>query len=450
MRSNYRDEVNKILASLDDDKNNQETEPKTEIPATPSPEPLREIHFIFVREEDEQEIIDSDVLVEDLDTTPLPTQQAPQPTSNVAIAVWLFGLLVPLFCIAVQLYFIINPFTVNVTLLARSQQLSLTGTLQLGRELNPITLSQSQTVPTTGKGHQDARSATGYITFYNGQLQSVTVPAGTYLTSTSGIQVITDADANIPAADPTANPPVFGQTTVPAHAVNSGSRGNIPTYDISQPCCLASVIAKNLQSFTGGQDERNFQTVAKSDIDNTAAPLKDTLTQSLQGALTGQLKNGETLKILPCNPTVIPDRHTGQEATQVKVTVSLTCSGIAYNDQELTDKVTQLLTSQATTKLGAGYSILGNPQITVNSATTAKQVILSFTTVSTWAYALTSQEQEHIKTIMAGKTKQQALQLLYSLPGIESVSMQSSGFGDDNRIPKDTKYIHLLIIYASA
>ena len=132
------------------------------------------------------------------------------------------------------------------------------------------------------------------------------------------------------------------------------------------------------------------------------------------------------------------------------MTVSETCSGIAYNDQELTSKVTQLLTSQAVKKLGSGYSMLENPQITVTSAITSKPVTLSFRSVSTWVYALTTQEQQHSKKIIAGKYKQNALQLLYSLPGIESVSLQFSGFGDATKLPKDLSHIHLLILYTAA
>ena len=80
--------------------------------------------------------------------------------------------------------------------------------------------------------------------------------------------------------------------------------------------------------------------------------------------------------------------------------------------------------------------------------TLAIQVTLSFTSASAWVYALNLQEQKYIKEI-AGKNKQNALQLLSSLPGIESISIQSSGFGDDTRIPKDVSHIHLLAIYAA-
>ena len=450
MTPKYRDEVNKLLAGLDDDENKQKREPESNIP--PSPEPIREIHYIFVREEDEDTqgfVIDSEV--SDLDTAPLPTKPQPQPVSNAAIGVWLFGLLVPLFCIAVQLYFIVNPYTVTLILDARERQIALNGSLQLGRVINPITLSQSASGPATGKGHQDARSATGYITFYNGLPAQQFVPAGALLTGASGIQIMTTQDATIPAADLTSTPPVFGQTTIPAQAVSKGSKGNMPAYDINETCCATSVVAKNLNSFSGGQDERNFQTVAPSDITNTAAPLKTTLDQSMQNTLTGQLKSGEAIASPICTTTQTSDHQAGQEATQVKVTVSETCSAVAYNQDTLQAKVTQLLTAQAQRHLGTGYSMLDTPQVNITQARSQeKTVIVSFSAQSTWIYALSSAQQRHIKAIIAGKNTQQALQFLSRLPGIERVSLTSSGFGDSSRIPKGISSIHLLLFSAAA
>ena len=396
------------------------------------------------REEEESEL-------PDLETAPLTTKPAPQPALNVTIGVLLLGMVLPLLCIAVQLYFMLNPYTVTVTLYTRSQQVSLTGTLQLGRVISPLTLSQSQTVPATGRGHQDARSATGFITFYNGQSNQVTIPAGTLLTSASGMQIVTTQDATIPAADLTANPPVFGQTTVPAQAVSKGSNGNIPAYDMNETCCAPSVVAKNLTSFSGGQDERDFQTVEPSDITNTAASIKTTLDQSMQDTLTGQLKSGEALVSPHCTPTTTADHQAGAEATQVKVTVSETCSAIAYNSQELTSNVTQLLTAQATKKFGTGYSMLDTPQVNITQAesnhTAPFLVFLTFHAQSTWVYALTSQDQQLLKKLIAGKTTAKALQLLTRLPDIERMSLESSGFGDSSRIPKAISSIHLALYY---
>src|SRR5260370_18926505 len=104
-----------------------------------------------------------------LDTTPI---TPPQPKAPAGSGIVFFGVFVTflcLFCIAAQCYQIVNPFSVTVTFVAKPQQVALQGTLQLGRDLNPLTVSQSQSVPTTGRGHHSARAATGFITFYTDQ-----------------------------------------------------------------------------------------------------------------------------------------------------------------------------------------------------------------------------------------------------------------------------------------
>ena len=144
MSPKYREEVNKLLAGLDDETKEMQ-EPERNRP--PTPEIHREIHYIFVREAEDEDtldfVVDSDI--SELDTEPFATKPQPEPASNAAIGVWLLGLLLPLFCIAVQLYFIINPYTITVTMYTRSQHVSLQGTLQLGRLISPLTLSHKET-----------------------------------------------------------------------------------------------------------------------------------------------------------------------------------------------------------------------------------------------------------------------------------------------------------------
>ena len=228
---------------------------------------------------------------------------------------------------------------------------------------------------------------------------------------------------------------------------NLGSAGNIPALDMNAKVS-STLFVKNLNAFSGGQDERDFRTVAPSDITNTANPLKTTLDQSMHSTLAGQLKSNESLTSPTCTKTTTADHQAGQEATQVKVTVSETCNGIAYNTQELTSEVTQLLTARTITKLGSGYSMLDVPQVQVTQAAALNtKVILSFKAQSTWVYALSRQQQQAIKKLIARKNTDTALQLLSRLPGIEQISLQSSGFGDSSRIPKDISSIHLAIFY---
>ena len=390
------------------------------------------IHVYFVREQaapqkDEQGI----------ESTP---PKSPQRKSDLpAYTTILFFIFLILSCLAFQLYLVFNPPIVIVTVVPRSQTVHLTGTLQLGRVLVPITLSQSQTVPTTGKGHQDPKQATGFITFYNGLLSEQTVPAGTLLTGSDGVEITTNQDANIPSAAP----PIEGQATITAHAINSGSQGNISAKDINEACCAVSILAVNFTPFHGGQDERDFQTVAKSDIVTVATPLKTAVQQDMQKALQGELKPNEQLQTLPCHPTVASDHQIGEEARLVTVTVSVACSAIAYDTKALEIKATQLLTTQAVRKLGTGYTLLGSVQVSVIQATAQPRPTLVLSYQGIWVYAISNREQQRIKSLITGKSYQQAMQVLKALPGVERVSIQ---FDENTKLPKDSRYIHLELI----
>ena len=439
MTNSLEDELQRFAASMNDQQNSQQQN-TPEIPEQETqPEETIHIHYfpdaiVILKEEDQAQVVDS-------------TPVLPQKTSFLpSYAVWALYLFCILAYIAVVLYCIMNPLTATVTIMPKSQTVTLSGMLQLGRVLPALTISQSQTTVTTGKGHQDARAATGYITFYNGQFQSITIAKGTILIGSSGVQIITDQDATIPAA----NPPIFGQVTISAHAINPGMRGNIPAYDMNQACCTTSVLVKNVQPFSGGQNERDFSTVSTHDIHKISTPLNAAVTHSMQGALQGQLKPGEALQLLPCSPIVTSDHNFGQEATQVKVTVSQTCSAVAYNSQDLATIAAALLSQQALQKVGAGYSLFGTVHVSVKQAsvasTTKPLVFVSFKASGTWIYGLSQTAQQQIKHLMAGKTTQEALKLIASLPGVEQSSIRFTGFGDASRLPKVSRYIHIILV----
>src|SRR5260370_185116 len=129
---------------------------------------------------------------------------------------------------------------------------------KIGGVVRPASLRQEKTVTTTGNGHQDARAATGTVTFYNGSNTPQTSNAGPVFTGNDGIQVATDIDADIPAA----NPPIEGQPTVPAHALNPNAKAKTQAYEINLAVSI-NLTVKNLSNFSGGQDARDFQTVTK-------------------------------------------------------------------------------------------------------------------------------------------------------------------------------------------
>jgi Baseplate J-like protein len=453
-----REDIDRILAGMEStghngDETDEEREPDTAIPYAHAQEEPGTVHvheftdayvldlpdrlIVFPKQEpleEEEGVID----------TTLAGAPAPQPPQGKAYkGSWLayapVSVVLLLVCFSF-LHALFFPPLAHITLILKSQEVSAATTLQTGRILAPLTLAQSASVPATGKGHQDPKQATGTITFYNGQLNSVFIPAGTPFTGNDGTQIVTDQDATIPSA----NPPIEGQAAVPAHAVNAGTQGNIPARDLNTACCATAVLAVNLTPFQGGANERNFQFVTKSDIENAAIPLKAAVSQSVTAALQAQLKQNEQLETLPCAPQVSADHQINEEAASIQVTATLTCSGVAYNQTTLQQQATQLLTTQAFKTLGPGYSLLGTIQVNVTHALptqTTPTLVLSLT--GTWTYALSLAAQQHIKDLVKGKTYQVALRILLSLPGIERASL---AWDESTKLPKDSQYIHLVVI----
>jgi Baseplate J-like protein len=419
-------EVERFLQSLNDADREEATSQE-------EPEEIIDVYFIPRMEPEEPEEPEEDVV------EAIPAQ-SPQRTST------LFTLATVFFCVGLllssilfQLYLAFNPPIAVVTLVTDARTITLTGTVTLGRLTHAITLYQSQTVPTTGRGHQDARAATGTITFYNALFSSQTIPAGSVFVGADGIQVQTDATVSVPAN----NPPRDGIIGVAAHAVTPGRQGNIQALDINS-ATSSSLFVKNLDAFTDGRDERTFTIVTKRDIDTTAVPMKPILAHSMRGALEGELKTNEELLVLPCLPAVESNHQPGDEAAKVTITVSQTCDGIAYSGQELQTKATELLTHLAMTKLGAGYTLVGNVQVIVHRAIIIGMTPnLMFSSQGKWIYGLSGIAQEHLKRLIAGKTAQEAEHILSALPGIKNVAMQ---WDETTKLPKDPQHIKFLVL----
>ena len=184
--------------------------------------------------------------------------------------------------------------------------------------------------------------------------------------------------------------------------------------------------------------------MTKSDIENAAIPLKAAVAQSVNAALQTQLKETEQLVTFPCSPIVSADHPVNEEASSVKVTATLTCSAVAYNENTLQQQATHLLTAQALKTVGPGYELYGTIQVSVTHVIptkTAPTLVLSLS--GTWTYALDSSQQQHIKDLVKGRTYREALQILRSLPGIEKASLT---WDEHTKLPEDPKDIHLLLI----
>ncbi len=317
------------------------------------------------------------------------------------------------------------------------------------RQLSSTSPTQSKTVNATGVVQTSGIQATGTITFYNGAFVDQQVNAGTDFLLANGVHIITDRNVDIPKA--TGIPPNIhsGVASVSAHAGSIGPGGNIGPLTINHPCCSAdsSIFAKNLTAFTGGQDPQNFTVVSQSDIDGAAKPLENALTPDAQNSIKGQIHPNEQLvNSLQCAPNVTSDHNAGDRATNVTVTVKVTCSGEVYDQQAAQLIASNLLKQQAAKTPGPGYALVGDltTKVTQVMVTDPKKgtLLLQVKAEGIWVFQFSAAQQQALANLIAGKSKQNALALLVKQPGVAKADIMLNG-GDGNTLPSDPSQIKI-------
>ncbi|HEY6411338.1 MAG TPA: baseplate J/gp47 family protein [Ktedonobacteraceae bacterium] len=426
-------------------------------------------------EEDERTIESTLEAAEEADVTNNDESEPPLPVTHAALfrsrrisVPLLLLVLFLLLAVLVSASYLVPLLTASatVTIIPKSVEISGSTTLTLvsapphpgsaqvaGRLLSTLTLSQAQEVPTTGTTHQPAQAAHGTITFYNALPQAQTIPAGTLLIGADGVQVVTDEDALLPAAQM----PTEGQVSVSAHALVVGSAGNIRANDLYGACCRADVFAQNSMAFHGGQHARDFPVVRAQDIAGAVTTLKTSLQASVQAAMLTQVQPGETLLTpVPCTPQVATDHAVGEEARQVRVRLDETCRGETYDTQAVQILVLEAVTQEALMELGAGYSLTGAVQVTgvtMNPSPVKDQqhesLVLHVRGMGTWAYQFSDTQLHEMAQLIAGKSREQATNLLLAQPGVSQVAMTVSGVQQTD-LPADAGQIHLLVLSRAA
>jgi len=312
------------------------------------------------------------------------------------------------------------------------------------RVLTTSTRTSRSTVPATGSGHQDALAARGQVTFYNLATYAIAVPAGVTLTGRDGVQIVTDAAAQVPAG----NPPEMGSASVPAHAVHTGPNGNIAAGDIDVLCCADGIVVKNQQAFRGGQNARTFTAAAQADIDSARAPLVARLTPQAQADLAAQVRPGETLFSTPCATQVQADPAVGHEATQVIVSVTVTCRDATYSAGQVDSLAAALFQQQEHTALGPRYVLDGRVTASVEQAgiTEPQQGTLAIPVAvrGLWIYQVDRSGFRALAKQLAGKDPAAARAILLRLPGVAQASIQLSGW-NASTLPTDVNQIVIAV-----
>ena len=311
------------------------------------------------------------------------------------------------------------------------------------RQLSYTTPVQSKTVKATGVGHIPATQAKGSLTFFNALSFSQTVGAGTVFT-VNGVQIVN----SVPAVIPGANPPTEGSVTVAAHAVTTGTSGNIGAYALSlRPCCATGISVENTVTFTGGQNEQNFTIVQQSDINNVANPLVSPTEKSALSSVQAQRHANEQFVGQPqCAPKVNANPPVGSHSQTVTVSVSATCSGEVYDQGGAVALAVTSLQNQANIHPGKSYKLVGKIVTSISKIAVIDNkgtVSLVINAAGIWEYNFGATQETQLAKLIAGKSQQAAQGILAAQTGVGKVAsiVLSSG----TTLPTDPTQIHIVV-----
>jgi hypothetical protein len=227
-----------------------------------------------------------------------------------------------------------------------------------GRRLPGLTLVQrfevEAQVPASGIGRRPAEAARGTVTFVNSRDQVLELPTGLVLVATNGVRFVTDSAARLGPND------LVG-VSVPIHAVEAGSGGNVPAMAITR---LLEPGPPGLGVFnerpTAGGREIEYAESAERDY----VALRDLLRQRAQEEAQVQLAAlaGDQMTVVPDTVRVDIERETfspglrvATEAVTGRLTATVTALGFSNA------AFTSLAEAAWTASLPAGFRPLGEP-----------------------------------------------------------------------------------------
>ncbi len=155
-----------------------------------------------------------------------------------------------------------------------------------------------------------------------------------------------------------------------------------------------------------------------------------------------------------CQPAVTPDHPVGSNASQVTVSVQITCHVETYDDGAVVRLVRGALLQQAMTTLGSGYALRGTISTTITQVGAPPHakpgtLTLLVTGQGAWVYQVRATEQARLTRLLAGLSRQAAIQVLQQQEAghLAAVHIQISGlWASGTTLPTDPARIRLVVV----
>jgi len=358
---------------------------------------------------------------------------------------------------AITLYTIIPASAATITITPVKKSLTHVYTLTVasgtssdiftapGRQIAATSQERTKTITATGHGTHPATQAAGNVII--SQIHLDDTRPNQYLepstiTDINGVKVTTDK--SVPISE--------GATvTIPAHA-EAGSAGNIAAHNLdgqieivdhTTQAHVGAGYASNPDPFTGGNDPVDFTFVQQSDIDGSANQFASDVTPDTKTQVQKQLHADEHFVQDPqCKPNIDSNHKANDEAGDVSIKVTVTCSALAYTDQALRDTAVNAYKHDGNDQFGSEYGVAGD--VVTSKPTRGDNNTFTLKADGVWSYQYTSQRQQQLKNQIAGKKQQDALTFLHNRKEIKDVSLTTTGL-PGNAVPSALENIKLVV-----
>lgn len=313
--------------------------------------------------------------------------------------------------------------------------------------LKSTTQTSNQQVNATGQ-QNNGKKATGTVTLTNcsSNGSEVKIPAGTGVSSSSGLTFITQSSVDLNGlytVNGTCEPSSNTSATVGIVAQSGGANYNGATnFSVANN---SSVTATASNPTSGGTD--NITTVvSQSDLNNAkkAISTQDTnnFTSQFETTLSGQGLYVLTSTLKAANPVITSTPSVGQPASQVSVTIKITYSVLTVQKSDLQKAVGDALNKQidSSRQKLVNSDPLQGATVTVQSQSSPTVAILS---VNETTSAMPIFDVDGIKKQAAGQKNGDITSMVTGIPGVKSASVKMTPFWV-SKAPKNTGKITII------
>jgi hypothetical protein len=288
-----------------------------------------------------------------------------------------------------------------------------------------VTVPGQKSKPTTGSILVGDK-ATGEVMVINGTPVPRSFPAGTVITSPSGLKYTFDLGVEVASASGTADPNSYqpGKATAKITAEIIGSDSNLSAgtqFKIGSFSTL-DYVARNDTAFTGGSS-RQVPAVSKQDLADLKSQLAASLQEEAKNKLLENAAPGHQIINESVKFVTVSERYShteNEEAGDVGLDLTIKASGLEFATSDLES----LIKEQTASLIPSGYEQAGETRqsFTINSVKD-KQVEL---TVGVSSLLLPRLDRDEIISDITGKYPAKARDYLTNIPGVSQINFRFS------------------------